>query len=115
MSCDALLQNKFIGDRETNHRGGEVTHTNPPPLLLRRAPLDGGRRDNRGVCAMFPPFNPDAGRFERYWYADRPEPKRRSLSRSLARFAVLVALLAGNGLVLSNHHFQKDLRNWEQE
>jgi hypothetical protein len=63
---------------------------------------------------MFPPFNPDPGWFERYWYADRPKPKRRSLSRRLARFAVLVALLAGSGLVLSSHH-QKDLQNWEQE
>jgi hypothetical protein len=64
---------------------------------------------------MFPPFNPDPGWFERYWYADRPESKRRSLSRSLARFSVLVALLAGSGLVLSSHHFQKDLQDWEQE
>ena len=52
---------------------------------------------------MFPPFNLDPGWFERYWYA--AEPKRRSLSRSLARFAVLVALLAGGGSVLSSHHF----------
>lgn len=63
---------------------------------------------------MFPPFNPDPGWFERYWYANRPEPKRRSFSRSLTRFAVLVALLAGSGFVLSSHQFQRGL-GWEQE
>ena len=68
---------------------------------------------------MFPPFEPDPGWFEQYWYTDRPEPKRRPFSRNLARFAVLVALLAGSALVLSSHHVQSDvssgLQEWEQE
>jgi hypothetical protein len=68
---------------------------------------------------MFPPFEPDPGWFERYWYSNRLEPKRRSLSPSLARLAVLVALLATGGLVLSKHHVQRDvssgLQDWEQE
>lgn len=68
---------------------------------------------------MFPPFVPDPGWFERYWYSTRPEPKHRSLSPGLARFAVLVALLATGGVMLSKHHVLRDvssaLQDWEQE
>lgn len=68
---------------------------------------------------MFPPFEPDPGWFERYWYADRPEPKHRPFFRNLARYAVLAALLAGGALAVSNHYVQSDVSNglqdWEQE
>ena len=68
---------------------------------------------------MFPPFPPDPPRSGHYWYLEQPDPKRRSFSRSLARFAVLVALLAGCGLLLSSHHVPRDvssgLQDWEQE
>ena len=51
---------------------------------------------------MFPFVDP--GWYERYWLSERPRPKRRSLPRSLARFAVLAGLLAGSGLALSQFH-----------
>ncbi len=68
---------------------------------------------------MFPPFAPDPGWYDRYWYSERPEQSRVSFSASLARFAVLAALVIGSGLVLSSHHVHKDassgLQSWEQE
>ena len=41
---------------------------------------------------------------EKYWLSDRPQPKRRSVSRNLARFAVLTALVVGGSAVLSHYH-----------
>lgn len=52
---------------------------------------------------MFPFVDPRW--YENYWYSNRPRPKRRSFSRSLARFAVLVGLLVGGSLVLKHSHF----------
>ena len=67
---------------------------------------------------MFPPFPPDPPRFDRYWYSEQPAPERRSTLRSLARFALLVELLVGGGLLLSRHNVQRDtsggLQRWEQ-
>ena len=48
---------------------------------------------------MFP-FEVDPGWHENYWYSDRPRPQqRRAFSGNVARFAVLVLLLAGSGVV----------------
>jgi len=52
---------------------------------------------------MFP-FGVDPRWYEIYWYTDRPRPNRRSLSGSLARFAVLAVLLTGSGFVLGHFH-----------
>jgi len=54
---------------------------------------------------MFP-LQVDPRWYEIYWYTDRPRPKRRAFSSSLARLAVLVALLSGSGAVLSHFHAQ---------
>jgi hypothetical protein len=66
---------------------------------------------------MFPlVVNP--GWYDAYWFSDRPQPERRSLSGSLARFAVLVVLLAGSGLVLEHFHDQHaagGYQDWEVE
>lgn len=51
---------------------------------------------------MFPFVDP--GWYEDYWYSNRPRVKRRSFSRSLTRFAVLVVLLVGGGLVAKHFH-----------
>ncbi len=51
---------------------------------------------------MFPFVDP--GWYEDYWYSNLPRPKRRPLSRSLARFAVLVGLLVGGSLALKHFH-----------
>ncbi len=51
---------------------------------------------------MFPFVDP--GWYEEYWYSNRPRPKRRRLSSSFARFAVLVGLLLGSGLALKHFH-----------
>jgi hypothetical protein len=68
---------------------------------------------------MYSPFGPDPGWYENYWYGDRPQPRRRPFSASFARFAVLVALLAAGGAMLSKHHAYDDvssqLQDWEQE
>jgi hypothetical protein len=64
------------------------------------------------------PFEIDPGWYDRYWYSDRPQPKRRSFSGSAVRFAVLVLLLGGSGLALSNYHVQSgtpQYQDWEQE
>ena len=54
---------------------------------------------------MFPaPFEVDPKWYEKYWYSERPRPKRRTFGRSLARFGVLVALLAGSSVLLSKFH-----------
>ena len=50
--------------------------------------------------------------------ANAPKPKRRPFGRHLARFAVLAALLAGGGVVLSEFHADHDgsgYQDWEQE
>ena len=41
---------------------------------------------------------------QKYWLSDRPQPKRRSFPRGLARFAVLTALVVGGSAVLSHYH-----------
>ena len=51
---------------------------------------------------MFPFVDP--GWYEEYWYSNRQRPKRRSFSRSIARFAVLVGLLVGGSLALKHFH-----------
>ena len=67
---------------------------------------------------MFP-FEVDPGWYENYWLSERPRPRRRSFSGSLARFAVLAGLLAGSGLALSHFQHPSDvssgLQDWEQE
>lgn len=50
---------------------------------------------------MFPFVDP--GWYEKYWYSDQPHPKRRSFSRSVTLFGVLVVLLIGGGLALSQY------------
>ncbi len=49
------------------------------------------------------PFNVDPKWYEEYWLSERPRPKRRSFSASLARFAVLAALIIGGGALLSHY------------
>jgi hypothetical protein len=63
------------------------------------------------------PFYVDPDWYERYWLSDRPYPKRRSFAGGLARFAVLAALLAGGGVVLSQFHAShaSGYQDWEQE
>ncbi len=66
---------------------------------------------------MFP-LQVDPGWYEKYWLSDRPQPKRRSFSANLARFAVVVALIAGFGAVLNHHHADRGAsgyQDWEQE
>ena len=67
---------------------------------------------------MMFPFDVDPDWYDRYWMTDRPQPRRRSFSRSLTRFAVVVVLMAGGGAALS--HFYPDhgaahYQGWEQE
>ena len=54
---------------------------------------------------MFP-FEVDPGWYDAYWLSERPGPQHRSVAGHLARFAVVVALLAGGGAVLSRYHMQ---------
>ena len=66
---------------------------------------------------MFP-LNVDPGWYEKYWLSERPQPKRRSIARHLARVAVVIVLLAGGGAVLSHFHAHHDgggYQDWEQE
>ena len=51
-----------------------------------------------------PPFNVDPEWYENYWFGARPRPKRRTFGRSMMRFTVLVALVAGGGVLLSQFH-----------
>ncbi len=54
----------------------------------------------------------------RYWYSDRLRPKRGSQRGALARFAVLVVLLAGSGVALSYFEARSGaggVQDWEQE
>jgi hypothetical protein len=67
--------------------------------------------------AMFP-FEVDPGWYDAYWLSERPGPQHRSVAGHLARFAVVVALLAGGGAVLSRYHVSQDengYQDWEQE
>jgi hypothetical protein len=66
---------------------------------------------------MFP-IDVDPGWYDKYWLSDPPKPKRRPFDRPLARFAVVAALLAGGGVVLSEFHVDHDgsgYQDWEQE
>jgi hypothetical protein len=66
---------------------------------------------------MFP-LLVDPSWYENHWYGDRTPPRRRAVSRGLARFALLVVLLAGGGAVLSSVHVQRDApgyQDWEME
>ena len=47
---------------------------------------------------MFP-LEVDPGWYEKYWLSEQPRPKRRPFARHLARFAVVVVLLAGTNNV----------------
>ena len=51
----------------------------------------------------FPLKSTPAG-MTRYWLSNPPKPKHRPFGRHLARFAVVAALLAGGGVVLSEFH-----------
>ena len=65
---------------------------------------------------MFPGTDPDW--YEKFWLTEVPPPKRRSAVRHLTRLAVLVALLAGGGAMLSGFHANHDgsgYQSWEQE
>jgi hypothetical protein len=56
--------------------------------------------------------------YEKYWLSERAQPKRRPFSASLARFAVLAALLAGGGAVVEyahTHGHWAGYQDWEQE
>ena len=58
------------------------------------------------------------GWYDAYWYGERPRPRRRSFAGSLARFGVLIVLLAGGGVALSQLQAHKDAsgaQDWEQE
>jgi hypothetical protein len=70
------------------------------------------------------PHDVDPGWYDAYWWTDRPRKKRRSLAGSLARFAVLIVLLAGGGMALSYFHVHSaasaasaasGAQDWEQE
>ena len=56
--------------------------------------------------------------YEKYWFSDRPAPRRRPFAGSLTKFAMLVALLAGGGAVLGHYHASHGaagFQDWEQE
>lgn len=55
---------------------------------------------------MFPFVDP--GWYEKYWFSEPPQPRRSSLPRKLARFAVVVAVLAGGGVALSHFSANHD-------
>ncbi len=66
---------------------------------------------------MFP-VQVDPGWYDKYWLSDPPKPKQRPLGRHVARLAVVAALLAGGGVVLSEFHAGHDgsgYQDWEQE
>jgi hypothetical protein len=66
---------------------------------------------------MFP-LEVDPGWYGKYWLSERPQPQRRPFARHLARFAVVVVLLAGGGAVLSHFHSDHNgngYQDWEQE
>lgn len=66
---------------------------------------------------MFP-LQVDPHWYEDYWYGDRTPPRRRTAFRGLARFTLLVVLLAGGSAVLGSVHVQHDApgyQDWEIE
>jgi hypothetical protein len=66
---------------------------------------------------MFP-LQVDPAWYEKFWLSERPQPKQRPFARNLARFAVVVALLAGGGAVWSHFHADTNgggYQDWEQE
>jgi hypothetical protein len=66
---------------------------------------------------MFP-LQVDPNWYENHWYGSRSPPRRRKVSRGVARFALLVVLLAGGGAVLGSVHIQHDApgyQDWEME
>jgi hypothetical protein len=44
--------------------------------------------------------------YERFWYSNRPRPKRRPFASLVVRFALLVGLMGGGGAWLSLRHAQ---------
>jgi hypothetical protein len=66
---------------------------------------------------MFP-VEVDPAWYDKYWYSNRPRRQRRYLSGAMARFAVLVVLLAGSGVALSYFEAQSSAvggQDWERE
>ena len=66
---------------------------------------------------MFP-WNVDPSWYEKYWLSEAPQPKHRSFPQHVARFAVLVAVVAGGGALLSHFHATRDVNaypSWQQE
>jgi hypothetical protein len=66
---------------------------------------------------MFP-IEVHPGWYDAYWYSERQRPRRRSLAERLARFTVLIVLLAGGGVALGHSQAHRDVsgaHDWEQE
>lgn len=63
-------------------------------------------------------FRVDPGWYEAYWFGERPPAPRPVVSRTMARLAVMVALVCG-GAALVNHFHPKDpwqgYEQWEHE
>jgi hypothetical protein len=69
-------------------------------------------------CPLMYRFEVGPGGYDSFWCNARPRPKRRLLGAGLARFGVLVVLLAGSGLALSYFQAQGGAfgaHAWEQE
>ena len=49
---------------------------------------------------MLPP-DVDQTWYQRYWYSEKPLPRRRAFSASLTRFAIIVCLIVAFGTVAS--------------
>ena len=63
-------------------------------------------------------FEVDPDWYENYWLREPAPVRQRSLGGQLTRLAVVVALVAGGGAVLSRYHVSQDdggYQDWEQE
>jgi hypothetical protein len=66
---------------------------------------------------MFP-FDVDPGWYDKYWLTDRAPHWRKPRHAGLAGLIVLMALLAGSGLVLNQVHAKgivSSYQAWEEE
>lgn len=65
------------------------------------------------------PFEVSPGWYDAFWCHDRRRPKHQTVSRNVARVAVLIVLLLGGGLVVTNLQVHGDvsggMQDWEQE